>query len=174
MFAHYRRIMRIRGFERITFHQWEKDTRALVDVNMPLCGYEEIMLPKRMTSCSAGYDVFSVVSLELHPGESFQFPTGFKAYMMFDEMISIHPRSGLGFKFFIRLANTTGVGDSDYYNNPGNEGHYWVKVRNEGYTPVSIKKGDAIAQAIFSKFLITDNDVASRNRVGGLGSTDKK
>ena len=48
--------------------------------------------------------------------------------------------------------------DSDYYNNPDNEGHIFVKIQNEGDKEVTIKKGDAIAQGIFMKYLITDSD----------------
>ena len=38
---------------------------------------------------------------------------------------------------------------------------------------VEIKKGDAIGQAIFQKYLITDDDIATGERVGGFGSTSK-
>ena len=39
--------------------------------------------------------------------------------------------------------------------------------------PKALKKGDTIGQAIFQKFLITDEDVATGTRMGGFGSTDK-
>jgi len=136
------------------------------------CTYNGIKLPERATSHSAGYDVFSVWDFTLLPKESIKIPTGWKSYMLPDEKIVFHPRSGLGFKYFIRLANTTGVGDSDYYNNEGNEGHYWVKIRNEGSETVKIKVGDAIAQCIFEKYLLADGDTfEGRKRIGGLGST---
>ncbi len=64
----------------------------------------------------------------------------------------------MGFKYNIRLCNQVGVIDADYYNNPDNEGHIFVKIQNEGDKEVTIKKGDAIAQGIFMKFLITDSD----------------
>ena len=38
---------------------------------------------------------------------------------------------------------------------------------------ITIKKGDAIGQAIFQKYLVTDNDVAEGERAGGFGSTNK-
>ena len=38
---------------------------------------------------------------------------------------------------------------------------------------VEIKKGDCIGQAIFQKYLVTDNDNASGERTGGFGSTNK-
>ncbi len=38
---------------------------------------------------------------------------------------------------------------------------------------IEIKKGDAIGQAIFQKFLVTDDDIATGERKGGFGSTSK-
>ena len=39
---------------------------------------------------------------------------------------------------------------------------------------LTIKKGDAIGQAIFMKYEIADNDNATGKRTGGFGSTNKK
>lgn len=167
--------IRIRGFEKISREQWDKDyyPHAIPQVKTFLV-YDEVSLPKRATSRSAGYDVFSPFGFILEPNESIKIPTGFKAYMMDDEKLVFHPRSGLGFKYFVRLANTTGVGDSDYYDNKGNEGHYWVKIRNEGDKEVSIAVGDAVAQCIFEKYLLADgDDYKGDTRIGGFGSTDK-
>ena len=105
-----------------------------------------MFIPKRSTSRSAGYDFFSPFYFELLPGESIKIPTGIKAYMMKDEVLHIYPRSGLGFKYFLRPANLVAIIDSDYYNNEDTEGHIWVKVRNEGDTTVEIKKGMAFCQ----------------------------
>ena len=38
---------------------------------------------------------------------------------------------------------------------------------------IEIKKGDAIGQAIFQKYMVTDDDIASGERLGGFGSTSK-
>ena len=38
---------------------------------------------------------------------------------------------------------------------------------------VVIKKGEAIGQAIFQKYLVTDDDIAEGERLGGFGSTTK-
>ena len=85
----------------------------------------------------------------------------------------IYPRSSIGFKTNIRLSNTTGVIDSDYYNNPDNEGHMWIKFYNPTDEDYHIFIGDKIAQGIFTKFLVTDDDNADQDRTGGLGSTGK-
>lgn len=151
------------------YEKLDKETKKEI-----IDSYESIQLPKRATSHSAGYDVYSTKSFVLYPNEDIKLPTGWKSYMLEDEKLVFHPRSGLGFKYYLRLANTTGVGDSDYYENEGNEGHYWVKVRNEGEQELIISVGDAIAQCIFEKYLLADNDsFEGKKRIGGLGSTSK-
>ena len=103
-----------------------------------------------------------------------KLPTGFKAYMLEDESLELYPRSSMGFKYYIRIANTIGLGDSDYYNCESNEGHYFIKLRNEGSKTWEVKKGDAIAQGVFRKYLLADNDdFIGEERVGGFGSTNK-
>jgi len=159
--------VRDRGFEKISIEQWAKD------VPEPASDYhDELRLPKRATSKCAGYDFFAPYTFILQPNQDMKIPTGIKAYMMDDERLSIYPRSGLGFKYFVRLANTVGIVDSDYYDNKTNEGHIWIKVRNEGNVPLAVNKGDGFAQGIFEKYLLADGDDFTGNeRVGGLGST---
>lgn len=166
-------MVKVRGFEKITIEQWEKDNGSIPPLVTSL-KYENLVLPKRATAKSAGYDVFSPWGFTLNPGEDIMVPTGFKVYMLQDEMITFYPRSSFGFKYYIHLANTVGIGDSDYYNNTGNEGHYWVKIRNTGTKSLTVKEGDAFAQAIFQKYLLVDGDwYDGELRVGGIGSTNK-
>lgn len=56
------------------------------------------------------------------------------------------------------MCNQVGVIDADYYNNESNEGHIWLKIQNESKEEVHIKKGEAIAQGIFLKYLTTNSD----------------
>ena len=100
-------------------------------------------------------------------------PTGLKSYMMDDEVLMILPRSSGPKKQGIMFPHSMGVIDSDYYNNIDNEGHIFVQCINIKDTDVEIKKGDKIAQAYFQKFLITDDDNATGERIGGFGSTNK-
>jgi len=159
-----------RGFERISKEQWHKDSGYILHDNCT--SFEELItLPKRATSYSAGYDIFSPYSFTLNPKESMKIPLGIKTYMLKDEFLMIVPRSGMGFKYFVRLANTVGIVDSDYYNNSGNEGHMFAKIRNEGDVPLVVKDGEAIAQAIFQKYLLADDDNSDIQRNGGFGST---
>ena len=94
--------------------------------------------------------------------------------MHYDEVLLIVVRSSMGFKYNVRLTNQVGVIDSDFYNNIDNEGHFFVSLQNEGDKDFVIKKGEAFAQGIFIKYLISDDDTASEIRKGGLGSTNKR
>jgi dUTP pyrophosphatase len=159
---------RNRGFEKISYSRWTLDGFVMG------LGENDVPLPTRKTRLSAGYDIPSTLDFILKPSQEIKFPLGFKVYMQSDEMFQIIPRSGSGFKYYTRLANTVGLIDSDYYNNHDNEGHCWCKIRNEGSVAWEVKKGDGIAQGIFSKYLIADKDYTSEVRSGGFGSTDKK
>jgi dUTP pyrophosphatase len=165
------KIQKKRGFKKITLKQWEED--AFYKKEYPLIiKYEDIKLPKRATSKSGGYDIFSTVEFTLKPNEEIKIPTGIKCYMLDDEKFEISPRSGLGFNYYLRLANTIGKIDADYIDNEKTEGHIWIKIRNEGTTPLTIKKGDAVVQGSFEKYLLMDgDDFTGTKRIGGLGST---
>lgn len=130
-----------------------------------------ITLPQRKTKASAGYDLEAAAAVDLAPHAVTVVPTGLKAYMGEDEYLSIFIRSGLAFKKGLMLANSTGIIDSDYYNNPDNEGHIMIAYYNTKDVLYTIKKGERIAQGIFMKYLTTDNDDASGIRMGGIGST---
>lgn len=171
-------FIKSRGFEKVSDEQWEKDFNSALNEYKNLIVIAEnnndgIPLPKRATKHAAGYDVFSPFEFTLNPGEEIKIPTGFKAYMEDDEKLSFYTRSGNGFKY-VRLANQVGIGDSDYYECESNEGHYWVKLRNEGTKPFTAMVNSAIAQCIFTKVLFADNEEkAEETRVGGFGSTSK-
>lgn len=159
-------MQKIRGFEFVSKEEYQKSKTDLP--------YEQLVLPKRATKEAAGYDIITTLSFTLEPGESIAIPTGFKAYMQPGEMLALFPRSGIGFKYEICLANTVGIGDSDYYNNVKNEGHYFIKLVNRGKSSWSVKAGDAIGQGIFLPILLVDEDSFNdgKTRVGGFGSTD--
>jgi dUTP pyrophosphatase len=158
-----------RGFEKVGEKEWGLNYR---DDNI---FYEEIKLPKRATRYSAGYDIFATQNVILIPGKEVLMPLGFKVFMMEDEFFAILPRSGMGFKYYIRLANTIGIVDADYYNNSKNEGHCWLKIRNESENQtLTINQGEAVAQGIFMKYLLAIGDSFEEGnlREGGLGSTN--
>ena len=147
-----------------------KPERGFEKVEKTNLKQEEIILPKRSTVFSAGYDFYSPIDCVIGSGEQKSIPSGVKAYMLSDEVLKIYPRSSMGVKKHLILPNTVGIIDSDYYNNPSNEGHIMIFLYNYGNTPQVVHKGDKIAQGIFQKFLISD-DVPDDSRAGGIGST---
>ena len=149
--------MDIRGFEVVTPYE-----------------NQGVQLPKRKTTESAGYDIECAEAVTIAPGEMKLVPTGLKAFMNYDEYLAIHIRSGMAVKRRLMLVNSTGIIDSDYYNNEDNEGHILIALVNMGTEPVSLDKGERVAQGIFSKYLITNDDNATGIRTGGIGSTGTK
>ena len=136
--------------------------------------YQQINLPKRATSGSAGYDFYAPVTLTILPGETIKIPTGIRVSMEENWVLKCYPRSGLGFKFRLQLNNTVGIIDSDYYYSD-NEGHIFVKLTNdtnENKTCV-IEKGNGFMQGIFVEYGITIDDDVVAVRNGGFGSTTK-
>ena len=158
----------MRKFEKISFEQFKKD----ISDNKKL--YETYNLPKRGTKSSAGYDFFALFDYTLKPGEIMKIPTGIKSQFNDDEVLFLIDRSSMGFKWNVRMCNQVGVIDADYYNNSDNEGHIWIKIQNEGDKDYSVKKGEAMIQGIFMKYLMVDDDEVSTTRMGGIGSTSKK
>jgi len=169
-------------FEKVSFSEYYNSTKysalyPIMDADIPLLEnimveYKEIKLPKRSTAKSAGYDFYAPVAFTLEPGNSIKIATGIKAQIDDNAFLALFPRSSLGFKYRLRLDNTVGIIDSDYYNNGNNEGHIFIKITNEGTTPLTVNAEDAFAQGIFIPFLKTVDDDTTEERVGGIGSTD--
>ena len=158
-----------RLFEKISFEQFKKDICDDVDL------YNSYNIPKRSTKESAGYDFESIIDFTLSPGEIKKIPTGIKTDMNSGEVLFLIVRSSMGFKYNVRLCNQVGVIDKDYYNNPDNEGHMWIKLENHGDKDYVVSKGDKIIQGLFMSFLTVDNEENIESvRTSGIGSTDRK
>lgn len=129
--------------------------------------WNNIQLPCRSTKGSAGYDFFipKDIVISAHPKIVF---TGIRCRIDPGWVLMCVPRSGLGFKRGLRLRNTVGVIDSDYYN-ALNEGHIAACVSSDSIT--ELKSGDRFMQGIFVPFGITVDDEADSERSGGFGST---
>ena len=164
-------MKRIAKFEKISLNQFKSDYRKEDTLEI----YNDIKLPKRATLGSAGYDLFSPVDFSLKSGESIKIPTGIRVQIDTGWVLKCYPRSGLGFKYRVQLDNTVGIIDSDYYDSD-NEGHIMIKLTNDSKydSIVNIKKGDGIAQGIFSEYGITVDDNTTEIRNGGFGSTTTK
>lgn len=171
---------KVAQFKKVSEEQFVKDWNETFGHNKYTYGmikhiYNTIKLPKRATSRSAGYDFFAPIHIILEHGKTMKIPTGIRCKMDSNWFLSIVPRSGIGFKQGVSLANTIGIIDSDYYYSD-NEGHIFIKMVNEsciGKT-VDISEGQGMAQGIFLPFGITVNDESDGIRNGGFGSTDYK
>ena len=137
---------KVAKFEKISCEQFGKDLGILFP-NIPEMKakeiYDSISLPKRATSGSAGYDLFLPFGVFLKPHESITVPTGIRAHIAEGWVLNIYPRSGLGFKFRLRLDNTVGIIDSDYYYSE-NEGHIMIKFTNEGENALCTRRVPAL------------------------------
>ncbi|MGN0307021.1 MAG: deoxyuridine 5'-triphosphate nucleotidohydrolase [Lachnospiraceae bacterium] len=171
-------MQRIAQFFKVGFAEFEKGMGAL----FPQLGeeqiremYEKILLPKRATKGSAGYDFFSPFDFCLKPGETIKIPTGIRVKMEENWVLKLYPRSGLGFKYRLQLNNTVGIIDSDYYFSD-NEGHIYARITNDSNEgkELVLKQGDGFMQGIFLEYGITLDDEADGIRNGGFGSTGQQ
>lgn len=168
-------MQRIAQFYKVSFEQFKKDyLDTFGNDNNVQAIYDNIQLPKRATSGSAGYDFYAPIDFTLKPGETIKIPTGIRVKIEDGWVLKCYPRSGLGFKYRMQLNNTVGIIDADYYNS-SNEGHIFTKITNDTNEQkiVEIKAGQGFMQGIFVEFGITFDDNATAIRDGGFGSTNK-
>lgn len=168
-------IPRVGHFEKVSFPQFYvsiKDAFGDKWSDEEIRGfYDNIKLPTRATRGSAGYDFFSPIPFALKDWEDIKLPTGIRVIINGGWYLACYPRSGMGFKNYLRLANSTGIIDSDF-SGSSNEGHIWAKVRVEkAGGAMNVARGAAFMQGIFLPFGITYDDTADGVRDGGFGST---
>ena len=163
-------MQRIAQFYKVDFEEFSKSLKE----DNALQIWQDIKLPRRATTGSAGYDFFAPFDIDLQPGESISVPTGIRVQIESGWVLMIFPRSGLGFKYRVQLDNTVGIIDSDYFYSD-NEGHIFCKITNCGLQgkAVHIDKGAGFAQGVLLQYGITLDDEVSTVRNGGFGSTTK-
>ncbi len=133
--------------------------------------YNSITLPKRATKGSAGYDFCLPHDLNLNPNETIIITTGIRVSIDDGWVLKCYPRSSLGFKFKLKLDNTVGIIDSDYFN-AKNEGHIMAKITNNSDQILKLDEGSAFIQGVFVQYGITIDDDVEELRTGGFGSTN--
>ena len=173
------KMIRVAQFKKISYEQYLSDYMDIftdLDYSIPANldmineSWSNIKLPVRATKYSAGYDFCTPIDFELNPGEEIKIPTGIRCQMNDDFVLTIYPRSSIGFKYNVCLANTVGVIDADYYYS-SNEGHIMAKFVNRGDKTFVAHAGDKIMQGIFLPYGITNEDNTTQKRNGGFGST---
>jgi dUTP pyrophosphatase len=134
---------------------------------------EGLPLPSYMSELAAGADLRAAISddLLLRPGERALVPTGFAIALPSGFEGQVRPRSGLALRCGVTCLNAPGTIDADY------RGPVQVVLANLGQTPVTIRRGDRIAQLVVAPVsralfdLVDDLDETARGG-GGFGSTD--
>lgn len=170
---------RIAQFEKVSCKQFLSDyidtfgENTTTDIDNVKQIYDNIILPIRATTGSAGYDFKSPFAFTLSPNKTIKIPTGIRVRIESGWVLKCYPRSGLGFKFRLQLNNTVGIIDSDYYYSD-NEGHIFAKLTNDTNEnkTIKIESGDGFMQGIFVEYGITIDDDVTDIRNGGFGSTD--
>jgi dUTP pyrophosphatase len=174
-------MSKVRGFEVVANqHRVHKSKTPTVqwdnkiDVGGEKFYVGEIKLPTRADVGSAGYDFYCPVDARLLPAQKTIIFTDVKAYMQPDEVLELYIRSSLAVKKGLMLSNNVGIVDATYYSNGGNDGNIGIALVNTSGTAVDLKAGEKIAQGIFKKFLVADEDeVQKAERTGGFGSSGK-
>ena len=162
----------------------------------------EMLIPKRGTEASAGYDFvvaedivippYVLLMSEIDASECYPMtlaemaaltkrtgakPTlvssGVKCEIPSNMYLELSVRSSTPLKYWLIMANSVGIIDADYYNNPDNEGEIFFQMINLSPFPIQLRKGDKIGQGIFKEYRIAADDNAKGNRTGGFGSTSK-
>ena len=169
---------KVARFEKVSFEQFKYDWKHIFPLSTDEeieSIYENIMLPKRSTVGSAGYDFYLPSSIDLYEDSYILIPTGIRCYIDDGWVLTAFPRSGHGFKYGVHLANTVGIIDADYYE-ADNEGHIHIKLVNDSRLArdIHLESGVAFCQGIFLPFGIAFDDEVEAKRIGGFGSTDKK
>lgn len=99
--------------------------------------------------------------------------TGVKCQLDPGYYLELSPRSSTPLKYWLVMANSVGIIDADYYNNPDNEGEIFLQLINLSPFNIQLHKGDVIGQGIIKKYEVTNDDNATGERLGGFGSTSK-
>jgi dUTP diphosphatase len=133
--------------------------------------HPEAQLPSAHHPGDAGFDLSSVVEVEIGPGERAMVPTGLAVAIPEGHAGLVLPRSGLASRHGLTLANAPGLIDTGY------RGEVVVAVVNlDRSTPVRIAKGDRVAQLVIVglpeiKPTWAQELPPSHRGIGGFGST---
>jgi dUTP pyrophosphatase len=141
-----------------------KRVRPLEDADLPV--------PAWQTAGAAGLDLAAGVRepLILAPGRIALVPTGWAVGLPEGYEGQVRPRSGLALKKGLTLVNSPGTIDWDY------RGEIQLPMINLGPEPVTIRRGDRLAQLVVAKverpaLEVVDVLTSTDRGTGGFGST---
>lgn len=135
---------------------------------------EGLPLPAYETAGAAGCDLRAALAepMVLAPGERGLVPTGLRMALPEGWEAQVRPRSGLAIRHGLTVLNAPGTIDSDY------RGEVQVALVNLGTEPVTIRRGERIAQLVVAPVsrarwqLVEQLDTTERGS-GGFGSTGR-
>jgi dUTP pyrophosphatase len=150
-----------------------KPSAAPVTVRITrLPGARGLPLPERATEGSVGFDLHAALERELvlEPGERALVPTGFAIAVPEGHEGQVRPRSGLALRHGLVLPNAPGTIDADY------RGELQVIVLNAGREPITLRRGDRIAQIVIApvaaaRFVEVESLDETARGAGGFGHT---
>lgn len=133
---------------------------------------EYAITPAYATPGSACFDLYATSSGTIPPREAMSFKTDLAFEVPDGWVLKLYSRSGHGFKHGVRLANTTGIIDSDY------RGHVPVCLQNDGTSFFHVYLGERIAQGMLERveqveFEEVDELSDTARGEGGLGHTGR-
>lgn len=164
-------VLTTMGIIFVLYDRDNKPQRGFKVVSPTMRKSDHVHYPTRGSVNSAGYDFYADKDYTIAPNEIIKVWTDIKAYMNPNEFLMLDVRSSMGGKFM--LANTVGIIDSDYYENPNNDGNIGIFLKNISNEVQYIKRDDKIAQGIFMEYLKIDNDKTTEERKGGFGSSGR-
>lgn len=169
-------INRVAEFERVSLQSFAKDIvehKINMTTSEIAAAYNNIMLPKRATEGSAGYDFMTPYpfNLSLDSKNPSTIVTGIKCNIDVGWTLLFFPKSGLSKECGTKILDTVPIIDLDYYNNTNNEGNIIIQIY--GLKDHEFKRRDKFIQAMFIPFGITRSDNVTTKRTGGFGSTGR-
>lgn len=132
---------------------------------------KELPLPRHETAGAVAFDLAARVGKTVAPGEIARVPMNVIVCTPPGYMFMIAPRSSLAQKKNLSIPNSIGVVDQDYC---GDEDEITILVQNIGKEPVTIERGERLAQGIFVRIERAEwNEVEKMDKPsrGGFGTT---
>lgn len=132
----------------------------------------ELPLPSYAHEGDAGLDLTAAEDVHLAAGARAAVPTGLRVAIPAGWVGLVHPRSGLARRHGVTVANAPGTIDAGY------RGELQVLLINLGPEPVSLDRGDRIAQLLLQRVghasvVAVDELDDSVRGTGGFGSSGR-
>lgn len=149
-------------------------TKLLIPITRLRDTKDAVPLPQYMTPDAAGMDIYADLAedLTLPPLGRTLVPTGFALAVPQGYEAQVRPRSGLALRSGLTILNAPGTIDADYRD------EVKILVINLGDQPVTIQRGDRIAQLVVAPVMRVQwqevDQLEATARAGGFGHTDIK